>query len=259
MRLFQVAAYNGLKTGSSNGGQTAPAPAGSIGAKPDFPAQPDRPAPVLKPSVARKPSIDKSVLIRKNSGGNGQSKPTYEDTLKKCQSLTSSKPTEEQPKLQPKSSPALPPKPSLAALRQSGPIAHLPPSGSVRSNSANGRLHASSPLKSQQHQLNQAFLNDLHTAMAAKLNGGPGNGVVTAGNGVATAGNGVPMATPDTDDDEAASGGDVGSFPNPRFSTGEYDNIKKSESGGSGAEKGSGSGPAIPKRSNDHLHPAPDV
>ena len=57
----------------------------------------------------------------------------------------------------------------LVLLGQQPRVAHLPPSGlhpSVRSNSANGRLASNSPLKSQQHQLNQAFLNDLHIAMA---------------------------------------------------------------------------------------------
>lgn len=64
--------------------------------------QPQRPAPVLKPQVSRKPSLDKSVLVRKQqqqlqsdaaavvvNGSNGtQNRPTYEETLKKCQSLT---------------------------------------------------------------------------------------------------------------------------------------------------------------------------
>ena len=74
-------------------------------AMPDMsvPLQPDRPAPVLKPVVGRKPSLDRSSIfqIRKQQALAQQRKlseksdcnkvlprPTYEDTLKKCQSLT---------------------------------------------------------------------------------------------------------------------------------------------------------------------------
>lgn len=56
--------------------------------------QPERPAPILKPLVSRKPIVDKSILKKKQisldqSRENSlERKPTYEDTLKKCQSLT---------------------------------------------------------------------------------------------------------------------------------------------------------------------------
>merc|ERR1719189_2904212 len=67
------------------------------------PSQPDRPAPVLKPAVGRKPSLDRTSIfqIRKQQSlaqqkpsseatdnTVGSLRPTYEDTLKKCQSLT---------------------------------------------------------------------------------------------------------------------------------------------------------------------------
>ena len=246
------------------------------------PSQPDRPAPVLKPAVGRKPSLDRSSIfqIRKQQSiaqqktpdaskcSGGGAKPTYEDTLKKCQSLTrhhssppspnpsmnggqdnqkinasrqSSCPTtsmstpsspgvkytpidgkitniEASPnsyrRLQsPPKSPAIPPKPDLAMLKSGftnrqirtdnvtkniDSVKHLPPSGNyalssqqknlepMSSSKVNNHRHPSSignshlssvndstsvipPLNNRQHQLNQAFLNDLHLAMSAKL------------------------------------------------------------------------------------------
>jgi len=269
--------------------------------------QPDRPAPVLKPSVARKPSIDKTTfLARKQSAlQNGNGTPTYEDTLKKCQSLTrnnsappavaalpntnitsSSSPNKDVIVKQNscplsssvtsslssaamtssvsdgkrqlpgsssggggsgQQSPALPPKPNLASLRNPSSnsaaavkkVVHLPPSGQhqLRSNSANGRLAPSSALKSQHHQLNQAFLNDLHSAMASKLSTPP------------------PAASSATNASSSQPTPPLNPFPN-RFSSGsEYDNLQQTTATGSDVIKAPPlPPPAIPKRSNDPAH-----
>ena len=136
--------------------------------------QPQRPAPVLKPLVSRKPSVDKSFLLKKqqqleaaSAVTNGaqpepqlqqQHRPTYEETLQKCQNLTKMSPLDAQPsdsplgrqisvspmpQIPPKSvgagrgsgSPQIPPKPALSLagrvlkLDNSKKISHLPPSG----------------------------------------------------------------------------------------------------------------------------------
>ena len=144
--------------------------------------QPQRPAPVLKPQVSRKPSVDKSFLLKKqqqleaaSAVTNGappepqlqQHRPTYEETLQKCQNLTKMSPLERldappaprdsplgrqtscpervavspMPQVPPKSvgggvgSPQVPPKPALSLagrvlrLDNSKKISHLPPSG----------------------------------------------------------------------------------------------------------------------------------
>ena len=251
------------------------------------PSQPDRPAPVLKPAVGRKPSLDRTSIFQirkqqslaqqrqlsdKSSCANTSQRPTYEDTLKKCQSLTrhhSSPPspnpsmnglrqdtaekinatrqmscpttsmsTPNSPGLKytaignnhpqigaspllskrlpsPPKSPAIPPKPDLALMKLGytnrpikddsntknvDAVTHLPPSGNqphlptrtlentqpktiislaphssahlgysplpIASNSSSSVM---APLNNRQHQLNQAFLNDLHLAMSAKL------------------------------------------------------------------------------------------
>lgn len=131
----------------------APKPAPPIGPKPGnappvspkpqmsipvSPPEPQRPAPVLKPQVSRKPSVDKSVLLKKQQqicDLESVSKPTYEDTLKKCQSLMEDKKPP---------SPQVPPKPSLAnralasaKLDNSQKISHLPPTGLNRANKSN--------------------------------------------------------------------------------------------------------------------------
>ena len=240
------------------------------------PLQPDRPAPVLKPAVGRKPSLDRSSILqmRKQQSLAGQKlppsdvaasspKPTYEDTLKKCQSLTRhhSSPPSPNPSMNggrdvamekqnvsrqsslpttsistpsspgmkytardnnlvgaspilnkrlpsPPKSPAVPPKPDISSLRLGHASrqlkedlntkkydagSRLPPSGNnsmtqpktghsllsqsspskayspLPQNNENIKNDAIPPLNNRQHQLNQAFLNDLHLAMSAKL------------------------------------------------------------------------------------------
>ena len=128
--------------------------------------QPQRPAPVLKPQVSRKPSVDKSFLLKKQQQleaasvvTNGaptevqlqqQHRPTYEETLQKCQNLTKISSLDASPlpgmiavspmpQVPPKSvgsgSPQVPPKPSLSLagrvlkLDNAKKISHLPPSG----------------------------------------------------------------------------------------------------------------------------------
>ena len=138
--------------------------------------QPQRPAPVLKPQVSRKPSVDKSFLLKKQQQleaaspavTNGtlppeptqpqqhhlqqqQHRPTYEETLKKCQNLTNMSPLDPSdspprleriavspmPQVPQKSlgSPQVPPKPALSLagrvlkLDNAKKISHLPPSG----------------------------------------------------------------------------------------------------------------------------------
>lgn len=147
--------------------------------------QPQRPAPVLKPQVSRKPSVDKSFLLKKqqqleassssSTMANGVAspeptqlqqhpRPTYEETLQKCQNLTKMSPSDASPQqgdsplsrqtscpertavspmtqVPSKSvgggagSPQVPPKPSLSLagrvlkLDNSKKISHLPPSG----------------------------------------------------------------------------------------------------------------------------------
>ena len=149
--------------------------------------QPNRPAPVLKPAVGRKPSLDKSFLLRKQmmeersnvngSGSNAKAGPTYEETLRKCQSLTRhhSSPTpgsadaltmtSSTPPIMSRQnscpeSPSIPPKPHLSAdLRK---ISHLPPTG------LQTRFR---PNSQQNQQLNSNFLNDLHRALSQKVEG----------------------------------------------------------------------------------------
>jgi hypothetical protein len=153
--------------------------------------QPNRPAPVLKPAVGRKPSLDKSFLLRKqlmeersnNNNNNNINKPgpTYEDTLRKCQSLTrhhssptpgstpSDLPGTPQPLSRQNScpeAPSIPPKPVLGPhLSQPDvgkKIAHLPPTG------LQTRFR---PTSQQQQQLNTNFLHDLHRAISQKIDG----------------------------------------------------------------------------------------
>eukprot|EP00095_Tigriopus_kingsejongensis_P009317 maker-scaffold320_size207635-snap-gene-1.17 protein:Tk09317 transcript:maker-scaffold320_size207635-snap-gene-1.17-mRNA-1 annotation:"amyloid beta protein-binding member 1interacting" len=137
--------------------------------------QPSRPAPILKPTLSRKPILDKKML-EKTQKFNGmskdtatdQTKPTYEDTLKKCQSLTIANLSVASPpqstgfskatcspevdhvsakslgpyegpihSSKPSASPPVPPKPNLGLkppgssklLENNNKIAHLPPSG----------------------------------------------------------------------------------------------------------------------------------
>jgi len=123
--------------------------------------QPSRPAPVLKPAVSKKPSIDKSFLMKKQMiEEKSQSKPTYEETLRKCQSLTrhQSSPLPHQDNsakvVRQNSCPVVPPKPQIVKK-----IVHLPPTGQ------SVKLRTSL----QNHHLNQTFLQDLHRAMANKL------------------------------------------------------------------------------------------
>ncbi len=130
--------------------------------------QPNRPAPVLKPAVSKKPSIDKSFLAKKQMiEDRTQSKPTYEETLRKCQSLTRnhSYPVPLTPSAEPQqetlskmrqqnSSPKVPPKPQSLSK-----VMHLPPTGQ----------HVKLRASLHHHHLNQTFLQDLHRAMASKL------------------------------------------------------------------------------------------
>lgn len=150
--------------------------------------------------------------------GPQQRSPSYEDTLRKCQSLTKQSPpplvfrppnhhpnSTNKPSIAPKPpSPAVPPKPARVESKR---IAHLPPSGSLhsRSPSANGRK----PL------VNQAFLNDLHQAMNQKRNK-------------------FPLETEQSSQDPRP-------FPN-RFSSGEYENVQDQQKA-----------PPLPKR-NDQTH-----
>lgn len=131
--------------------------------------QPNRPAPILKPAVSKKPSIDKTFLAKKQIiEERTQAKPTYEETLRKCQSLIRNNPhpgasgssVDEQLNNAPSrisrqnSCPLVPPKPQ-GILK----VAHLPPTGQQVKLRAS-LLH---------HHLNQTFLQDLHRAMATKL------------------------------------------------------------------------------------------
>ena len=163
-----------------------------------------------------------------------QRSPSYEDTLRKCQSLTrhSSSPTpspspatpivaqgspvfrqtscpvvNNKPAVAPKpaASPAVPPKP--VRLDSKTRIAHLPPSGVVsRSPSANGKK----PLVSQ------AFLNDLHQAMNQKKSATPQN-----------SNNKFPTSETDNYSQHQAATKDR-PFPN-RFSSGEYENVQNQQ------------------------------
>ena len=199
--------------------------------------EPNRPAPVLKPQIGRKPSIDKSLLAKKDhvsrqpiNGNNKQPtqrSPSYEDTLRKCQSLTrhnsspvpSSPPviagspvfrqtscpvntspgTSSKPAVAPKPSPVVPPKP--ARLDSKRIVKHLPPSGiHSRSPSANGRKPV----------VNQAFLNDLQQAVSQKRQ--------------------VPQNKfPTNGEADNLSGQQDRPFPN-RFSSGEYENVQHQQS-----------------------------
>ena len=315
------------------------------------PSQPDRPAPVLKPAVGRKPSLDRSSIfqIRKqqseksNGNNNSQAKPTYEDTLKKCQSLTRhhSSPPSPNPSMNgtrstnekaiasrqlscpttsmstpnspgmkytalennssyigaspllskrlpsPPKSPAIAPKPDLSTLKlgysnrpikedgnnkKYDAVKHLPPSGinsqqsqrtiestqpktvnsiALQGSSHTGYSHAPlvsdltssaiPPLNNRQHQLNQAFLNDLHLAMSAKLASQDAQKIVgeeglslSVGNqhnhqkivnasvnnwlmNQTSLNNGRPINTTECESPP---------FPVNRFSNGEYDNIQ---------------------------------
>ena len=183
-----------------------------------------------------------------------QRSPSYEDTLRKCQSLTrhSSSPTpspapivaagspvfrqtscpvSNKPAVAPKPvSPAVPPKP--VRLDSKTRIAHLPPSGSVvsRSPSANGRK----PLVSQ------AFLNDLHQAMNQKQRSSPPSN--------------KPFPTSETAADVNYSPQIKDRpFPN-RFSSGEYENVQHQQLAPSGGNKKQPvPPPPLPKR-NDETH-----
>ena len=196
--------------------------------------QPNRPAPVLKPAVGRKPSLDKSFLLRKqlmeersnncinnNNNNNSKSGPTYEDTLRKCQSLTRhhSSPTpgsssgETQAPPSPISrqnscpeAPSVPPKPVLSQTPDGKKISHLPPTG------LQTRFR---PTSQQQQQLNTNFLHDLHRAISQKMDG----------------------------ESELK-------FPN-RLSSGEYENVGLSDANRSGKVHPR---PPLPKRSDEtHL------
>ena len=189
-----------------------------------------------------------------------QRSPSYEDTLRKCQSLTrhSSSPTPSSPAPivaagspvfrqtscpvtvsngkpavapNPVSSPAVPPKP--VRLDSKTRIAHLPPSGVVsRSPSANGRK----PLVSQ------AFLNDLHQAMNQKKVSNNNNKPfpVTSENTAAENVNYSPQIKDRP-------------FPN-RFSSGEYENVQHQQLAPSGGNKKQPvPPPPLPKR-NDETH-----
>ena len=319
------------------------------------PSQPDRPAPVLKPAVGRKPSLDRSSIfqIRKQQSlaqqklstdttntTDGSLRPTYEDTLKKCQSLTRhhSSPPSPNPSLNgaryqgnektnasrqtscpttslsmpnspgmkytglennlthlgtspipnkrlpsPPKSPAIPPKPDLAMLKQgytnrnnkddgsaknSENVAHLPPSGNnsqssqraleitqnktsmslqphnspspgyshlPNANSANSSVIP--PLNNRQHQLNQAFLNDLHLAMSAKLASQDAKGLPSVGENhnnhqkiVNASVNNWLMNQTSLNNTTRPSNNTIECesppFPVNRFSNGEYDNIQ---------------------------------
>ena len=169
---------------------TATSPSSSLPQSPKelLSPQPNRPAPVMKPAVGRKPSLDKSFLLRKqlmeersnNITNNNKGGPTYEDTLRKCQSLTRhhSSPTPgsnpgEIPGTPPTISrqnscpeaPSVLPKPVLGVhLSQPTPegkkISHLPPTG------LQSRFR---PNSQQQQQLNTNFLHDLHRAISQKM------------------------------------------------------------------------------------------
>ena len=210
--------------------------------------QPQRPAPVLKPQVSRKPSLDKNLLLRKQQAVAEQQQkqqPTYEDTLKKCQSLTrtnsnpggSSAGSNGDPNNlfngKPPS-PAVPPKPSLASRALAGTkldstkkISHLPPSGlhhsprvtcsgppaagvGVRSSSLNRSPHQQQQLQQQlSNGAGSSFLNDLENAMSQKSRKKPGSS--------------FDSSTP-TDDSSRP-------FPTNRLSSGEYDNVSSSNTG----------------------------
>ena len=175
-----------------------------------------------------------------------QRSPSYEDTLRKCQSLTrhSSSPVSSnsdlsgQPVFRQNSCPigsTSPGKPAIAPKPSGSPavplkpvrfehkkIAHLPPSGILhsRSPSANGRKPV----------VNQAFLNDLHHAMNQKRN--------TQNN----------QKFPINASEDNFSGGER-PFPN-RFSSGEYENVQQQLNSSSSTSKI----PPPPKRNNEtHL------
>ena len=323
------------------------------------PSQPDRPAPVLKPVVGRKPSLDRSSIfqIRKQqslaqqkpssevtNSTVGSLRPTYEDTLKKCQSLTrhhssppSPNPSMNSVKIQgnekviasrqtscpttslsmpnspgmkytalennlthlgaspvlnkrlpsPPKSPAIPPKPDLAMLKQgytnrnikddgntknSDTVTHLPPSGnnsqvsqkaletpqtktnislSPHNSSSSGYSHLPNanaatssvipPLNNRQHQLNQAFLNDLHLAMSAKLASHDAKGLPSVGENhnnhqkiVNASVNNWLMNQTSLNNATRPSNNTIECesppFPVNRFSNGEYDNIQNTTS-----------------------------
>jgi len=176
----------------------APIPVAATSA-PSPPQQPQRPAPVLavKPQVSRKPSLDKDELLRRQQAAQQQPQPSFEDTLRKCRSLTegrqrSASETETEKSLQQQKqqqqqtgavngnskppSPALPPKPSPARLRELAAekkIAHLPPSG--RSASV-GRQQ-----QQQQHPIafkpfpNRLSSGEYENAPSASTNGSSSN------------------------------------------------------------------------------------
>ena len=196
--------------------------------------EPNRPAPVLKPQIGRKPSIDKSLLTKKESSShvsrqpiNGlkppttQRSPSYEDTLRKCQSLTRHNSTPVQPSppviagspvfrqtscpvnnpggkpvIAPKpASPSVPPKP--ARLDSKRIVKHLPPSGiHSRSPSANGL---------RKPVVNQAFLNELQQSVSQKRQ---------------VPQNKFPIANAEDGQQQDRP------FPN-RFSSGEYENVQQ--------------------------------
>jgi hypothetical protein len=183
----------------------------------------------------------------------------------------------------PPKSPAIPPKPDIAMLKQGytnrnikddgntknyDAVTHLPPSGnnsqlsqkaletpqtktsislSPHNSSSSGysHLHNSNaatstvipPLNNRQHQLNQAFLNDLHLAMSAKLASQDAKGLPSVGENHnnhqkivnASVNNWLMNQTslnnatrPSNNTMECESP----PFPVNRFSNGEYDNIQ---------------------------------
>ena len=222
--------------------------------------EPNRPAPVLKPQIGRKPSIDKSLLTKKepssshvsrqpNNGlkqpSSTQRSPSYEDTLRKCQSLTRHNSTPVQPSppviagspvfrqascpvnqggkpvLAPKpAGPSVPPKP--ARLDSKRIVKHLPPSGiHSRSPSVNGRK----PL------VNQAFLNELQQSVSQKRQ---------------VPQNKFPVANAEQDGQQQDR-----PFPN-RFSSGEYENVQQQQN--QQQQSKLSSVPPLPKRNNEtHL------
>ena len=250
----------------------APSPSPKVPVSP----QPERPAPVLKPQVGRKPSLDRGLIQQKqqsiDSGTREHSlerKPTYEDTLKKCQSLTrarskqaataqvpsnhfsadgeasnghaplarhNSDPAEKKPP--PPAKPASLATRALAAGKlEAGTmkkISHLPPSGlghSPRPATGQRSTSLSRPEQPQQQQPQPHANAGAGSAFLGDLEQAMKKKVRSR-----TEGSSEPSRP----------------FPN-RFSSGEYDNVE-SGGGGEGKMAPQHAVPPIPKRSEEtHL------
>ena len=221
--------------------------------------QPQRPAPVLKPQVSRKPSLDKNILLRKQQAVADQQQqqqqqqkqqqqsqqPTYEDTLKKCQSLTrtNSNPdtttTSSNPPFNGKPpSPAVPPKPSLASralasakMDSAKKISHLPPTGLSHSPRAAASMTAGTRSSSlnrgqqQQQQQQQQLLSNNNNNISK--NCGAGSSFLH------DLENAMALKKPSPLSFEGSAPEDpTRPFPTHRLSSGEYDNVSCSSGSG---------------------------